>query len=224
MLPSCSGFLAKSINTKILTKNHTDSPHSHPASQHSHPDALHSPPPLIPLIPTLIPHIPTLIPYIPTPNPGISTLIPCILTLIPWIPTLIRCIPTPIHRIPTLILCIPCIPCIPNIPNQHFPHFRPDSPWVRRWVRIFCNIAVLKIFSINLSQFIWVYIVTHIRGHSHIGSSHSLRQNDAKLQTQPPSILNVKMLILPKSIFITYLFIIYNLFIADKNIYIVKYQ
>ena len=37
-----------------------------------------------------------------------------------------------------------------------------------------------------------------LKGHSHIQSSHSLRQNDAKLQTYPPSTLNVKMPNLPK--------------------------
>ena len=37
-----------------------------------------------------------------------------------------------------------------------------------------------------------------VRGHSNIESSHSLRQNDAKLQTHPPSTLNVKMPNLPK--------------------------
>ena len=39
---------------------------------------------------------------------------------------------------------------------------------------------------------------TGVRGRSHIESSHSLRQNDAKLQTHPPSTLNVKMPNLPK--------------------------
>ena len=36
-------------------------------------------------------------------------------------------------------------------------------------------------------------------GHSHIEPSHSLRQNDVKLQTHPPSTVNGKMLNLPKS-------------------------
>ena len=51
MLPSRSGILAEAINTKILTKNHPDSPyplpdcpHSHPYSLHSHPYSLHSHP------------------------------------------------------------------------------------------------------------------------------------------------------------------------------------
>ena len=41
MLLSHSGILAKAINTKILTKNHPDSPHSHhPDFPHSHHDSL----------------------------------------------------------------------------------------------------------------------------------------------------------------------------------------
>ena len=55
MLPSRSGILAEAINTKILTKNHTDSPHSHPYSR----------------IPTLIPRI-LRIPNIPNPFPAFS--------------------------------------------------------------------------------------------------------------------------------------------------------
>ena len=39
---------------------------------------------------------------------------------------------------------------------------------------------------------------TTLRGHSHIECSHSLHQNDSKLQTHPPSTLNIKMLNLPK--------------------------
>ena len=39
MLPSLSGILAEAINTKILTKNRPDSPHSHPDSSHSNPDS-----------------------------------------------------------------------------------------------------------------------------------------------------------------------------------------
>ena len=39
---------------------------------------------------------------------------------------------------------------------------------------------------------------TALRGHLHIECSHSLHQNDAKLQTHPPSTLNAKMLHLPK--------------------------
>ena len=35
-------------------------------------------------------------------------------------------------------------------------------------------------------------------GHSHTEFSNSLFQNDAKLQTHPPSTFNVKMLNLPK--------------------------
>ena len=37
-----------------------------------------------------------------------------------------------------------------------------------------------------------------LRGHSHVETSHSLRQNDAKFQTHPPSTLHVKMPNLPK--------------------------
>ena len=44
MLPSRSGILAEAINTKILTKNHPDSPHSHPDSPHSHLYSPHSHP------------------------------------------------------------------------------------------------------------------------------------------------------------------------------------
>ena len=32
MLPSCSSILAEAKNTKILTKNHPDSPHFHPGT------------------------------------------------------------------------------------------------------------------------------------------------------------------------------------------------
>ena len=39
MLPSLSGILAEAINTKILTKNRPDSPHSHPDWSHSNPDS-----------------------------------------------------------------------------------------------------------------------------------------------------------------------------------------
>ena len=56
MLPSRSGILAEAINTKILTKNHPDSPHSHPDSPHST---------LIPRISTVIPRVFTLIPRVP---------------------------------------------------------------------------------------------------------------------------------------------------------------
>ena len=42
MLPSSSEILAEAINTKILTKNHRDSPHPHPDSPHFHPDSQHS--------------------------------------------------------------------------------------------------------------------------------------------------------------------------------------
>ena len=47
-----------------------------------------------------------------------------------------------------------------------------------------------------------VYLIigsyNYFMGNSHIESSHSLRQYDAKLQTHPPSTLNVKMPNLPK--------------------------
>ena len=39
---------------------------------------------------------------------------------------------------------------------------------------------------------------TCVRGHSHIESFHSLRENDAKFQTHSPSTLHVKMPNLPK--------------------------
>ena len=42
MLTSRSWILAEAINTKILTKNRPDSPHSHPDSPHSHHDSPHS--------------------------------------------------------------------------------------------------------------------------------------------------------------------------------------
>ena len=39
---------------------------------------------------------------------------------------------------------------------------------------------------------------TCVRGHLHIESSHSLRENDAKFQSHPPSTLHFKMLNRPK--------------------------
>ena len=42
-----------------------------------------------------------------------------------------------------------------------------------------------------------------LRGHSHIEFSHSLRQNDANLQTHPPSTINIKCQICRRSIFIS---------------------
>ena len=80
MLPSRSRILAEAINTKILTKNHPDSPHFLPDSPHSH---LYSP------------HF--------HPYSRIPTLFPCITTLIHHVPTLIP-------RVPTLIRCVPIIP------------------------------------------------------------------------------------------------------------------
>ena len=80
MLPSRSRILAEAINTKILTKNHPDSPHFLPDSPHSH---LYSP------------HL--------HPYSRIPTLFPCITTLIHHVPTLIP-------RVPTLIRCVPIIP------------------------------------------------------------------------------------------------------------------
>ena len=53
-----------SINTKILTKNHPDSPHSHLHSPHFHPYSRIST--LFPWIATLIHHVPTLILRVPT--------------------------------------------------------------------------------------------------------------------------------------------------------------
>ena len=41
--PSRSGILAEAINTKILTKNYPDFPHSYPDSVYSHRDSPHSP-------------------------------------------------------------------------------------------------------------------------------------------------------------------------------------
>ena len=43
-----------------------------------------------------------------------------------------------------------------------------------------------------------VKVDTHVWGHWQIESSHSLHQNDAKLQTHPPSTLNVKIPNLPE--------------------------
>ena len=97
MLPSRSGILAEAINTKILSENHPDFPHSHPDSPHSHHD---SP------IPTPIPRIHTLIPPIPTPIPRIPTLISRILTLIPRVPPLILRVPNLIPRVPILTLIL----------------------------------------------------------------------------------------------------------------------
>ena len=77
MLPSRSGILAEAINTKILSENHPDSPHSHPDSP----------------IPTLIPRIPTLISRI--------------LTLIPRVPpSLILRVPNLIPRVPIITLIL----------------------------------------------------------------------------------------------------------------------
>ena len=74
ILPSRCRILAEIINTKILTRNHADSPHSHPFS-------------LTPDIRTTIPRIPTLI--------------TCISTLIPRVPILIPRVPiTPLIRFP----------------------------------------------------------------------------------------------------------------------------
>ena len=64
MLPSNSEILAEAINTKILTKNHPDSPHSHPDLPHSHPNSPCSHPDSF--VPTLIPRGPTLVFCIPT--------------------------------------------------------------------------------------------------------------------------------------------------------------
>ena len=41
-------------------------------------------------------------------------------------------------------------------------------------------------------------MLVYVWGHSHIESSQSLRENDAKFQIHPPSTLHVKMLNLPK--------------------------
>ena len=88
--PSRSGILAEAINTKILTKNDPDFPHSYPDSLHSHPDSPHSPHSqhshsFSPCIPTLIPHISTTIPCIPALISRIPTLIPRVATLIPHV-------------------------------------------------------------------------------------------------------------------------------------------
>ena len=74
MLPSRCRILAEAINTKILTKNHADSPHSHPFS-------------LIPNIRTTIPRIPTLITCISTLIPRVPILIPRVpITPLVWFP------------------------------------------------------------------------------------------------------------------------------------------
>ena len=110
--PSPSGILAEAINTKILTKNHPDSPHSHPDSSHSHPDSLHLHP--NPLIPTLIPHI-----------SRISTMISCIPTLILRVPTLIPCVPIisliPFPDSPFLLLQIgDTVKCTPSLLQKRY--------------------------------------------------------------------------------------------------------
>ena len=43
-----------------------------------------------------------------------------------------------------------------------------------------------------------VVLLLRLRSHLHIKSSHSLRQNDGKLQNHPPTILNLKIPNLPK--------------------------
>ena len=59
------GILAEAINTKILTKNLPDSPHSHPYSLHSHSD----PPSSHPDFPHSHPHFPHSFPDSPRPHP-----------------------------------------------------------------------------------------------------------------------------------------------------------
>ena len=55
------------------------------------------------------------------------------------------------------------------------------------------SVGSTSLFSIEVYLLFWL-----IGGHLYIESSHSLCQNDTKLQTHPASILNVKMLNLPK--------------------------
>ena len=55
----------------------------------------------------------------------------------------------------------------------------------------------VSLFFHNIGPMKWGDM-KYIRGQSHIESSHSLCQNDAKLQTHPPNIHNVKMPNLPK--------------------------
>ena len=131
--PSRSGILAEAINTKILTKNHPDSPHSHPDSR----------------IPTPIPCISTLITPIPC-IPNISTLIlhtPCIPnspTSISHIPTLITFISTLISCVPILILCIPfLIPHVSMILLIPFPDSLFQLLQIAKKTRFFFNLLLI---------------------------------------------------------------------------------
>ena len=55
-----------------------------------------------------------------------------------------------------------------------------------------CNFIMSEIFQLCQCQY------TCVRGQSHIESSHSLHENDAKFQTHLQSTLHVKMTNLPK--------------------------
>ena len=66
---------------------------------------------------------------------------------------------------------------------------------IANWISLstFCIVLNLKVSY----ETVTVLIFTEFDKESHIESSHSLRHNDAKLQTHPPSTLNAKMLDLP---------------------------
>ena len=59
--------------------------------------------------------------------------------------------------------------------------------------------TVLAKFSLEIQQWATIgmrptlILLRHIKGHSHTEFSDSLRQNGTKLQTHPPSTLNVKI-------------------------------
>ena len=69
-------------------------------------------------------------------------------------------------------------------------------------MRLIANWISLPIFCIVLSlkvsyETVVALIFTEFDKEPHIESSHSLRHNDAKLQTHPLSTLNAKMIDLP---------------------------
>ena len=55
---------------------------------------------------------------------------------------------------------------------------------------------VLVLRSLDMKYFNFANL--SVRGNSHIKSSHSFHENDAKFQTHPPSSLHIKMQNLPK--------------------------
>ena len=76
-----------------------------------------------------------------------------------------------------------------------------DKSFTDEWLDFyFCITNTAPYYWNAVSYFELLLKLSPSKGHSHIESSHSLRQNDATLQTHPPSNLNVKMLNMPKTI------------------------